>query len=120
MGAARTETRVSGLGGDKAMTGNLLKKVTRFRAYQLGCPGSSFSYYDGETFTLIEARLTELNRPRIDKEMEICRVSRVGCLHVTSWDTDHCAKGELEEVLDRYRPHRIEYPGYAPKTDAAA
>jgi len=101
------------------MNGYLQTKFTRFRAYQLGNPGSSFSYFDGATFTLIEARLTELNRPRVEKEMEICGVSRIGCLHITSWDTDHCAEIELEEILYNYFPHRIEYPGYPPKSDTA-
>ncbi|MCI0376219.1 MAG: patatin-like phospholipase family protein [Gemmataceae bacterium] len=40
----------------------LLKKLTRFRAYQLGEIGSSFSYWDGSTFTLIEARVTDVSR----------------------------------------------------------
>jgi competence protein ComEC len=101
------------------MKGNLLAKITRFRAYQLGNPGSSFSYFDGTTFTLIEARLTDLNRPRIDKELEICGTSRVGVLHITSWDADHCAVNDLKEILKRYRPSRIEYPGYPPKTETA-
>jgi competence protein ComEC len=101
------------------MKNNLLAKITRFRAYQLGNPGSSFSYFDGTTFTLIEARLTDLNRPRIDKELEICGASRVSCLHITSWDADHCAVCDLKEILKRYRPHKIEYPGYSPKTETA-
>jgi competence protein ComEC len=101
------------------MSGYLLKKFTRFRAYQLGNPGSSFSYFDGTTFTLIEARLTDLSRPRLKKELEICEVSRVGCLHITSWDADHCAESELEEILDQLFPKKIEYPGYAPKSDTA-
>lgn len=99
------------------MKNRLLEKITRFRAYQLGTKGSSFSYFDGESFTLIEARLTELSRPRVDKEMEICGVSRLACLHITSWDTDHCAKKELGEILVAYRPVRIEYPGYEPTSD---
>jgi competence protein ComEC len=101
------------------MSGYLQKRFTRFRAYQLGNPGSSFSYFDGKTFTLIEARLTDLSRPRVKKEMEICDVSRVGCLHITSWDTDHCAESELEEILDSLFPHKIEYPGYPPESDTA-
>src|SRR6266542_1268770 len=101
------------------MSGYLQKRLTRFRAYQLGNPGSSFSYFDGKTFTLIEARLTELSRPRVKKEMEICDVSRVGCLHITSWDTDHCAESELEEILYTLFPYKIEYPGYPPKSDTA-
>src|SRR6185437_15449166 len=101
------------------MKGYLKKRITRFRAYQLGNPGSSFSYFDGETFTLIEARITDLNRPRVDKELEICGVSRIGCLHITSWDTDHCELADLKDILKHYRPLRIEYPGYPPKTETA-
>src|SRR6516162_2083813 len=101
------------------MSGYLQKRFTRFRAYQLGNPGSSFSYFDGEKFTLIEARLTDLSRPRVKKEMEICDVSRIACLHITSWDTDHCAENELEEILYTLFPKKIEYPGYAPKSDTA-
>jgi competence protein ComEC len=101
------------------MNGYLLKKFTRFRAYQLGNAGSSFSYFDGKTFTLIEARLTDLSRPRLEKEMEICGVPRIGCLHITSWDTDHCVDDELEVILYKYFPYKIEYPGYPPKSDTA-
>jgi competence protein ComEC len=101
------------------MTGYLLKKVTRFRAYQLGNPGSSFSYFDGSRFTLIEGRLTELSKPRVLKEMEICQADRVGCLHITSWDTDHCEHNELHEILTLLKPKKFEYPGYDPKTDTA-
>ncbi|HLN29665.1 MAG TPA: hypothetical protein VK395_18105 [Gemmataceae bacterium] len=101
------------------MKRNLLEKLTRFRAYQLGNPGSSFSYFDGTRFTLLEARLTDLSRPRIDKELEICGASRVDCLHITSWDTDHCAVSDLEDILERYFPHKIECPGYPPETETA-
>lgn len=101
------------------MNGNLLRKITRFRAYQLGSAGSSFSYFDGMSFTLIEARLSDLNRPRIIKEMEICGVHRLNCLHITSWDTDHCGRGDLAAILETFRPLKIECPGYPPGTDTA-
>lgn len=101
------------------MNNYLLKRMTRFRAYQLGTIGSSFSYFDGTTFTLVEARLTDLSRSRVDKELEICGQSRVGCLHITSWDTDHCTVNDLKEILKHYRPSRIEFPGYPPKTSTA-
>ncbi|MBA4064838.1 MAG: hypothetical protein C0501_14215 [Isosphaera sp.] len=101
------------------MQGYLQKKFTRFRAYQLGNAGSSFSYFDSKTFTLIEARLTDLSRPHVAKEMEICNVSRIGCLHITSWDTDHSKESELKEILDTYYPEKIEYPGYEPKSETA-
>ncbi len=94
-----------------------LSKITRFRAYQLGNEGSSFSYFDGSSFFLIEGRLTDLNERAIDHELSICNINHIDTLHVTSWDEDHCEHGELERLLDKYKPSRIEIPGYAPKTD---
>jgi competence protein ComEC len=99
---------------------NLLKeKLTRFRAYQLGGEGSSFSYFDGQGFTLIEARLTEISESRIRNEMGTCNVKCVNRLHITSWDSDHCAKNELELILREFAPGKIEFPGYNPHTDNA-
>lgn len=46
-------------------------KKTRFRAYQLGDKGSSFSYSVDGNFTLIEARLNQTNDPSICDEMNI-------------------------------------------------
>lgn len=94
-----------------------MAKYTRFRAYQLGSEGSSFSYFDGENFTLIEARLNDVNKARVSAEMKACGVQNVHCLHITSWDTDHCAKGDLETILSILQPTRVEYPGYPPHTD---
>lgn len=99
------------------MNNGLKKCVTRFRAYQLGTPGSSFSYFDGTTFTLIEARLNDISWPSLSKEMEICGKSRVDVLHITSWDEDHCCAAELEEILHHLTPKKIEYPGYEPHTE---
>jgi len=97
---------------------NLLqKKITRFRAYQLGSAGSSFSYYDGSHFTLIEARLTDVNRPRVKEEMKACGITTISCLHITSWDSDHCAQADIEEILKTWTPAKIEYPGYEPHSD---
>lgn len=90
---------------------------TRFRAYQVGNEGSSFSYFDGSSFTLIEARLTDTNIPSIVNELKACGKTSIDCLHITSWDTDHCMKSELEIIIDRLNPKRIEYPGYLPHTD---
>lgn len=92
---------------------------TRFRAYQLGAAGSSFSYCAGGHFTLIEARLTEVNRRSLIDEMQICEVSSIDTLHITSWDTDHCAPSEIDDLLSLVRPVRIELPGYPPHTKAA-
>ena len=97
----------------------LIKRYTRFRAYQLGAEGSSFSYYDGSQFTLIEARMTDVNRPHIYTEMKKCGTLELSCLHITSWDADHCARSDLEEILEKLKPNKIEYPGYAPHTENA-
>lgn len=94
-------------------------RKTRFRAYQLGSAGSSFSYcFDGH-FTLIEGRLTETSRGPLTNEMRACGVSVAETLHITSWDADHCAESELEELLDLVQPLRIEGPGYPPHCEHA-
>jgi competence protein ComEC len=91
--------------------------VTRFRAYQLGVPGSAFSYFADGKFTVIEGRLTETSRPALIHEMKRCGVETASTLHITSWDADHCNRHELQELLDLTRPLRIECPGYDPYTD---
>jgi competence protein ComEC len=91
--------------------------VTRFRAYQLGVPGSSFSYFADGHFTVIEGRLTELSKVALVYEMRRCGVEFANSLHITSWDADHCNMHELQELLDLVRPLRIECPGYDPYTD---
>jgi len=96
----------------------LQAKHTRFRAYQLGSAGSSFSYYDGNEFTLIEARLTDLNKVSITEELSFCHKQYIDVLHITSWDQDHCTPSQLLEILDLWQPYKIEYPGYEPHTDA--
>lgn len=90
--------------------------VTRFRAYQLGTKGSSFSYFANGRFTVIEGRLNAINRKTLLAEMEICGVTHADDLHVTSWDADHCAGSELESLLGLVRPSRIDCPGYVPHT----
>jgi competence protein ComEC len=91
--------------------------VTRFRAYQLGCAGGSYSYFADGHFTLIEARLTDMNQANIIEEMTECCVGEANTLHITSWDMDHCAASELERLLEIVEPRRIEAPGYDPHTD---
>jgi len=93
-------------------------KNTRFRAYQLGNAGSSFSYFNGATFTLIEARYTDVNAETIAAELAICNKKTIDTLHITSWDQDHCSPSQLEEIISKYSPSKIEYPGYEPHTDA--
>ena len=92
-------------------------KKTRFRAYQLGEKGSSFSYSVDNHFTLIEGRFNEVNKANVLYEMKLAGATRVSCLHITSWDEDHCKEAELRCILSELRPLRIEYPGYEPDTD---
>lgn len=93
--------------------------ITRFRAYQLGSAGSSFSYFAGGHFTVMEGRLTKVSCPSLIREMEMCGVKTADMLHITSWDADHCAASELEELLDLTLPTRIEIPGYDPHCEHA-
>ena len=93
--------------------------VTRFRAYQLGTAGASFSLFTGSTFTLIEARLTDVSRPNLNQELAECGKDTIDVLHITGWDQDHCAVADLEEILSHYKPATIEYPGYPPHTETA-
>lgn len=98
-------------------TASLQRKRTRFRAYQLKTEGSSFSYFDGNNFTLIEARLNDINHQWVEKELAACGVKSMSCLHITSWDKDHCTEADLIEILVNFRPNKIQYPGYPPHTD---
>jgi competence protein ComEC len=91
--------------------------MTRFRAYQLGCAGSSFSYFADGRFTHIEARLNDTSAPSLAREMATCGVETAYCLHITSWDADHCAASELPLLLEMIRPVKIECPGYEPSSD---
>ena len=94
------------------------QKHTRFRAYQLGNAGSSFSYFDGDCFTLIEARYNDGNKESLEHELNLCGCDKIHNLHITSWDQDHCAPSQLEEILEKFNPGKIEYPGYKPHTDS--
>ena len=85
---------------------------TRFRAYQLGEPGSSFSYFADGHFTLIEAKLTDRSSPSLAAELKACGRTSIDTLHITSWDRDHCDFKELQEILSALQPKKIEYPGY--------
>lgn len=93
-------------------------RMTRFRAYQLGNAGSSFSYFNGSQFTLLEARYNEVNEPNIKQELKLCQAEGIHTLHITSWDQDHCSPSQLEKILSEFGPKKIEYPGYAPHTDS--
>ena len=91
---------------------------TRFRAYQLDTAGSSFSFFSGGKFTLIEGRYCDGNANSIEQEMSICGSKHISTLHITSWDQDHCSPKQLEKILIKFKPRKIEYPGYEPHTDS--
>lgn len=93
-----------------------MNKATRFRAYQLGTRGSSFTYTVGNHITLIEARFNDTNKANVVEEIRRIGEGRIDCLHITSWDEDHCNYSELQEILRVLRPYRIEYPWYTPDT----
>ena len=91
-----------------------MNNVTRFRAYQLGEKGASFSLAVDHDFTLIEARLNDCNRSNVITEMNKVGAQRISLLHITSWDVDHCNPDELCDILTYLKPQWIQYPGYAP------
>lgn len=101
------------------MTEALKPVATRFRAYQLGQAGASYSYFADPKFTLVEGMATEINIAQVLKEMENCGKEAIDTLHITSWDTDHCNTAGLEWILKNLKPTRIEFPGYPPHTDTA-
>lgn len=89
-------------------------KETRFRAYQLGTRGSSFSYTVGKHITLIEARYNDVNKENVKSEVKRIDESRIDCLHITSWDEDHCSYNELMQLLIDLSPRKVDYPWYQP------
>lgn len=94
-----------------------MRHYTRFRAYQLGEEGSSFSLVVDNHFTLIEAKLNNTNAPNILDELKISGCKRIDVLHITSWDRDHCDEYSLQFILEYLKPARIEYPPYSPDSD---
>ena len=93
-----------------------MKHYTRFRAYQLGEKGASFSISVDQYFVLIEARYNSVNKSHIIYEMGLSGVAHIDVLHITSWDEDHCKSTELEDIIKELKPSIIECPGYAPHT----
>ena len=94
-----------------------MENYTRFRAYQLGEKGASFSLSVDNDFTLIEARLNSVNGKNVIDEMRKVGAQRISLLHITSWDEDHCKPDELKFILEQLKPQQIHYPGYMPDTD---
>jgi competence protein ComEC len=58
-----------------------------------------------------------MSAPSIMREMANCGVETANCLHITSWDSDHCSASELPVLLETMRPTKIECPGYDPSSD---
>lgn len=96
-----------------------MRHYTRFRAYQLGECGASFSFSVNSHFTLIEARYNEVNKPHITWELANLHLDRIDVLHITSWDQDHCKVNELRNLLADLKPRMIEYPAYEHDSDNA-
>lgn len=94
-----------------------MRHYTRFRAYQLGEEGSSFSLIVDNHITLIEAKLNNTNFNSLLEELEIINRDTIDVLHITSWDTDHCDYKSLKLILNQLNPQKVEYPPYAPESD---
>lgn len=94
------------------MSNGIRPIITRFRGYQLGAAGSSFSYFANGIFTSIEARATDVSKPQLIAELKACGKTAINTLHITSWDQDHCSVPGIEWVLKELSPSRIEVPGY--------
>lgn len=90
---------------------------TKFRAFQLDSPGSLFSYYKPNSYTLIEARLPKEGIDVLRKDLTECGKTTIDSLHITSWDDDHCEINALIQIMNHFRPARIEIPSYDPETD---
>lgn len=96
-----------------------MRHYTRFRAYQLGECGASFSFSVNDHFTLLEARYNDVNKPHIKWELANSHLDRIDVLHITSWDQDHCKATELSNLLSDLKPRLIEYPAYEHDSDNA-
>jgi competence protein ComEC len=89
----------------------------KFRAFKLDTPGSLCSVYMDGRYTLIEARLPIGGVDVLMQDMKHHGKETVDVLHITSWDTDHCSMIDLDQILNKLRPGRIEVPGYEPESE---
>lgn len=55
----------------------------------------------------------------VSAELRLLNKQSINCLHITSWDQDHCDYEELSLILKYLKPQSVEYPGYMPHTDNA-
>lgn len=96
---------------------NNMSIETKFRAFQLDSPGSLFSYYKSNDYILIEARLPKGGIEILRGDLNYHGKDRIDTLHITSWDDDHCDWDSLSQIMNQFRPNRIEIPGYEPKSE---
>jgi len=91
--------------------------ATKFRAFQLDTPGSLFSYYKYNEYTLIEARLPIGGIDVLRTDLSFHGKPNIDVLHITSFDGDHCKYDDLIQILNHLRPNRIEIPHYKPESE---
>lgn len=96
---------------------NNMSIQTKFRAFQLDSPGSLFSYYKNNNYTLIEARLPKYGIEILRGDLNYHGKDRIDTLHITSWDDDHCDWDSLTQIMNHFRPNSIQISGYEPKSD---
>ncbi len=94
--------------------------ATKFRAFQLDSPGSLFSFYKENTYTLIEARLPKGGIKVLEDDLAYHSKAHVDVLHITSWDADHCTYDDLVTIINHLRPQLIEVPSYTPDSNDAS
>jgi competence protein ComEC len=90
--------------------------LSKFRAFQLDSPGSLFSYYKNDSYTLIEARLPKGGINVLLGDLAHHNKDRADVLHITSWDADHCTYDDLVQILNHLRPNLIQIPPYETET----
>lgn len=95
---------------------------TKFRAFQLDTPGSLFSFYKKNIYTLIEARLPKGTTQQesielLRNDLSFHNKTEIDTLHITSWDSDHCTYNDLVQIINQFRPQTIEIPSYYPESD---
>lgn len=90
--------------------------TTKFRAFQLDSPGSLFSFFKRNTYTLIEARLPKGGIAALQHDLAFHNKEEVDVLHITSFDNDHCTYDDLVQIINHLRPQKIEIPSYVPTT----
>lgn len=90
--------------------------LSKFRAFQLDSPGSLFSFYKKDDYTLIEARIPKGGIDVLLSDLAHHNKDRIDTLHITSWDADHCTYDDLVQILNHLRPNLIQIPPYETET----